>query len=63
MQSSSQDEIARLVSQLAQGRIFPLRTARRAMIRWALVSTGGNVSQAAELLGTSRGTVYRYARA
>jgi len=61
MQSPSQKEIVQLVSQLASGRVFPLRSARRAMIRWALVNTGGNVSQAAQLLGTSRGTVYRYA--
>ena len=62
MDVSSQAEIVRLVSHLAEGKVFPLRKARQAMIRWALDSARGNVSHAAELLGTSRGTVYRYAR-
>ena len=62
MQSSPQVEIIQLVSQLSEGKVFPLRLARRAMIQWALTSVGGNVSQAAHLLGTSRGTIYRYAR-
>ena len=63
MQTSSQQEMVQLISLLAEGKVFPLQKARSAMIRWALVSTHGNVSQAASLLGTSRGTVYRYARA
>ena len=54
--------MVQLISLLAEGKVFPLQKARSAMIRWALVSTHGNVSQAANLLGTSRGTVYRYAR-
>jgi len=61
--SSQQKEIVQLVNLLAEGKVHPLQKARRAMIRWALVSTHGNVSRAANLLGTSRGTVYRYARA
>ncbi len=60
MDASSQAEIVRMVSYLAEGRVQPLRRARRAMIRWALDNTHGNVSQAAEMLHTSRGTVYRY---
>ena len=63
MESSSQAQIIELMSRLAGGEVCPLRTARRAMIQWALDNTGGNVSQAASLLGTSRGTIYRYARA
>lgn len=62
MEGSSQAQIIELMSRLAGGEVCPLRTARRAMIQWALNNTGGNVSQAASLLGTSRGTIYRYAR-
>ena len=62
MNSPSQVEIVQIVRQLAEGKPFPLKVARQAMIQWALVSSGGNVSRAAHLLGTSRGTIYRYAR-
>ena len=63
MQSmTTQQEIMRLVSQLAQGEVYPLRVARRAVVRWALTQSEGNVSQAAQMLGISRGTIYRYAR-
>jgi len=62
MRESQQEEIVQLISGLAAGKVFPLRTARRALIRWTLEHTDGNVSQAAHLLGTSRGTIYRYAR-
>lgn len=51
-----------LVSNLAQGKVHSLKDARRAMVHWALSHTEGNVSQAAQMLGTSRGTIYRYAR-
>ena len=56
------EEIVRLVSHLAQGHIHPLRDARRAVVHWALAQSDGNVSQAAQMLGISRGTIYRYAR-
>ena len=62
MHGTERQEIVLLISQLAEGKIYPLRSARRAMIQWALVHTDGNVSQAAQMLGTSRGTIYRYAR-
>ncbi len=62
MYATNNQDIVRLVSELAQGQVQPLRTARRAMIRWALLHTDGNVSQAAQMLGTSRGTIYRYAQ-
>ena len=63
MHTSRQEEILELIHQLDGGEIQPLRCARRAMIHWALAHTDGNVSQAAQRLGTSRGTIYRYARA
>ncbi len=62
MYETNRQDIVRLVSELAQGQVQPLRRARRAMIQWALAHTDGNVSQAAQMLGTSRGTIYRYAR-
>jgi len=62
MENARQGKIVQLVSELADGKVFPLRIARRAMIQWALSHTHGNVSQAATQLGTSRGTIYRYAR-
>jgi len=63
LQQAAPKTILDLVRQLAQGRIRPLRQARQAGIRWALAQTEGNVARAAERLGTSRSTVYRYARA
>ena len=62
MENAQQGKIVQLVSELAGGKVFPLRVARAAMIQWALSHTHGNVSQAATQLGTSRGTIYRYAR-
>ena len=56
------EEIVHMVNQLAQGRIQPLKVARRAVVKWALAHANGNVSQAAQLLKISRGTIYRYAR-
>ena len=56
-------DILKFVEELAVGHVERLRDARRAMITWALAKTHGNVAQAAELLGTSRSTVYRCARA
>lgn len=56
------EEIVHMVNQLAQGRIQPLRVARRAVVKWALAKADGNVSQAAQMLKISRGTIYRYAR-
>jgi transcriptional regulator of acetoin/glycerol metabolism len=56
------EEIVRMVNQLAQGRIQPLKDARRAVVIWALAKSDGNVSQAAQMLKISRGTIYRYAR-
>jgi transcriptional regulator of acetoin/glycerol metabolism len=60
--SAEQDEVVRMVGQLAQGRILPLRNARRTVVHWALEQANGNVSHAAQMLGISRGTIYRYAR-
>ena len=62
MQLKPHEDIVRLVGKLAQGELYPLHEARRATIQWALSHTEGNVSQAAQMLGTSRGTIYRYAR-
>jgi transcriptional regulator of acetoin/glycerol metabolism len=56
------EEIVHMVNQLAQGRIQPLKVARRAVVKWALAQSDGNVSQAAQMLKISRGTIYRYAR-
>jgi len=56
------EEIVHMVNQLAQGRIQPLKVARRAVVKWALAKSDGNVSQAAQMLKISRGTIYRYAR-
>jgi transcriptional regulator of acetoin/glycerol metabolism len=55
-------DVARLMGQLADGEIHPLRDTRRAIVRWALARAEGNVSQAAQMLQISRGTIYRYAR-
>jgi transcriptional regulator of acetoin/glycerol metabolism len=60
--STMPEEIVHMVNQLAQGRIQPLKVARRAVVRWALAQADGNVSQAAQMLKISRGTIYRYAR-
>ena len=56
------EEIVHMVNQLAEGRIQPLKVARRAVVRWALAQADGNVSHAAQMLKISRGTIYRYAR-
>ena len=60
--TTRQKELARLLGHLARGQVHPLREARCAVIRHALSHLDGNVSQAAEMLGISRGTIYRYAR-
>lgn len=60
--SEAETDILRLVGQLADGEIHPLRDTRRAVVRWALARAEGNVSQAAQMLQISRGTIYRYAR-
>ena len=60
MDNLPQPEIVQLLGKLAAGQVHPLRSARRAMILWALDHTNGNVSHAAHILGTSRGTIYRY---
>ena len=60
--SQGEQDILRLLQQLAAGRVGSLRRAREAMILWALDLTDGNIAAAAERLGTSRSTVYRYAR-
>ena len=57
-----QEEIVVLLESLSEGRIQTLRDTRRAMVRCALHRAEGNVSQAAQLLGVSRGTIYRYVR-
>lgn len=56
------EDVVRMISQLAQGRIQPLKAARRAVVQYALAQSEGNVSHAAHMLGISRGTIYRYAR-
>lgn len=56
------EEIVFVMNQLAQGRIPPLKVARCAAVRWALAQSKGNVSHAAQMLGISRGTIYRYVR-
>ena len=55
-------EILELLDSLAHGCTCPLREAKRAIVFWTLARTRGNVSKAANLLGASRGTVYRYSR-
>lgn len=60
--SENDADILRLVGQLADGEIHPLRDTRRAVVRWALARAEGNVSHAAQMLQISRGTIYRYAR-
>ncbi|GEM_PF-2085794 len=57
-----QEEIVRVIAHLSEGQIHTLRDTRRAMVRWALERAQGNVSHAAQLLGVSRGTIYRYGR-
>lgn len=57
------DEIVKLLGQLSEGQVQTLKDTRRAMVRWALSRADGNVSQAAQSLGVSRGTIYRYVRA
>ena len=59
---TSHEEIVRLLGLLAQGRVYPLKETRRAAVQWTLKRLDGNVSQAAQMLGISRGTIYRYAR-
>jgi transcriptional regulator of acetoin/glycerol metabolism len=56
------DTLVDLLEELAHGHVEPLKRARNAAIKWALARTDGNVSLAADLLGTSRSTVYRFAR-
>lgn len=51
-----------LVQELARGKVESLKLARQATIAWALSQTEGNVALAADMLGTSRSTVYRCAR-
>jgi len=60
--SQTCDEIVRMISQLAEGRIQPLKAARRTAVQWALAQSEGNISHAAQMLGISRGTIYRYAK-
>ena len=57
-----QYEIVRVIAHLSEGQIHTLRDTRRAMVHWALQQAEGNVSHAAQLLGVSRGTIYRYGR-
>ena len=57
-----QEEIVKLIENLSEGQIHTLRDTRRAMVLWALRQSEGNVSHAAQLLGVSRGTIYRYGR-
>jgi transcriptional regulator of acetoin/glycerol metabolism len=59
---SRNEGIVSLLKELAQGHVEPLKNARDATIQWALQHTDGNVALAADLLGTSRSTVYRFAR-
>ena len=61
METMSNENIIHLIGQLAEGEVSPLRAARKALVKWALHHANGNVSQAAQMLGTSRGTIYRYA--
>jgi transcriptional regulator of acetoin/glycerol metabolism len=56
------EEIVHVMKQLAQGRIQPLKVVRCAAVKWALAQSNGNVSQAAQMLGISRGMIYRYVR-
>lgn len=56
-------DLVQLIQNLASGRVEPLKLARRATIAWALSRTEGNVALAADMLRTSRSTVYRCARA
>lgn len=56
------EEIVHVMDQLAHGRVQPLKVVRRAAVRWALARSKGNVSQAAQMLGISRGMIYRYVR-
>lgn len=56
------EEIVKVIAQLSEGRIHTLKDTRRAMVQWALRRAEGNVSHAAQSLGVSRGTIYRYGR-
>ena len=55
--------LVKLIQELAEGKIEPLKLAKHAAILWALAQVKGNVTLAADMLGTSRSTVYRCARA
>jgi len=54
--------LVELIQELGHGKVEPLKLAKHAAILWALAQAEGNVTLAADMLGTSRSTVYRCAR-
>jgi len=61
--SDNKPGLVELIQELARGKVEPLKYAKHAAILWSLAQADGNVTLAADMLGISRSTVYRCARA